>query len=167
MANKKPDKEIVSVKMTNVVYTIRNQRVMLDRDLAIIFKTETRKINQQVKRNQGRFGNGYSFKLNDEEFKNLRKILRSQNVISNWGGVRYPPTAFTEKGIYMLATVLRSDVADQIAKHIVDTFTETKKILNENKELKKRILKLEQDASKKNEIIRTLHLIAQELHKKS
>jgi len=167
MSDKKSNHSLASKEMVNIVFTIRNQRVMLDRDLAVIFDTETRKINQQVKRNLGRFGEGYSFKLNTEEFQSLRKILRSQNVISNWGGVRYPPTAFTEKGIYMLATVLRSDVADQIARHIVDTFTETKNILNENKELKKRILQIEKDASKKNEVIKTLHLIARELHKKS
>ncbi|MDA3955773.1 ORF6N domain-containing protein [Oceanispirochaeta sp.] len=76
-------KEVIYTKdMVHIVYTIRNQRVMLDRDLAVVFDTETRKINQQVKRNQGRFGEGYSFKLNSEEFQNLRELLRSQNVIS-------------------------------------------------------------------------------------
>ena len=156
---------MIPSNMVDLVYTIRNQRVMLDRDLAVIYNTETRKINQQVKRNTARFGDGFAFKLNEEEFKNLRKILISQNVISNWGGVRYPPTAFTEKGIYMLATVLRSDVADLVAKHIVEIFTETKKILEENKQLKRRILLLEKEAAEKNEVIRTLKLIAKELNK--
>lgn len=158
---------VIQSKTASLVYTIRNQRVMLDRDLAILFETETRMINQQVKRNQTRFGEGYSIKLNKEEFSHLREILRSQNVISSWGGVRYPPTAFTEKGIYMLATVLRSEVAHQIAKHIVETFTETKRILNENLALKKRILSLEKEAAEKNKIIKTLQLIATELNKKS
>ncbi|MBU2512739.1 ORF6N domain-containing protein [bacterium] len=92
--------------------------------------------------------------------------MKSQNVISrNWGGLRYPPTAFTEKGIYMLATVLRSNVAHQVAKHIVDTFTETKKILLENEQLKRRIEQLEKQAAQKNEVIRSLQLISIELHK--
>jgi hypothetical protein len=83
MPANKLNRSLVSQKMSDYVYTIRNQRVMLDRDLAVIFATETRKINQQVKRNQGRFGEGYSFKLNPEEFQNLREIMKSQNVISN------------------------------------------------------------------------------------
>lgn len=162
---KNTDSSVIKTNMVDLVYTIRGQRVMLDRDLAIIYNTETRKINQQVKRNKARFGEGYSFKLNEEEFKNLREILKSQNVISNWGGVRYPPTAFTEKGIYMLATVLRSDVADLVAKLIVEIFTETKNILDENETLKKRILFLEKEAAEKNEIIETFKLIAKELNK--
>ncbi|MBU2651505.1 MAG: ORF6N domain-containing protein [Bacteroidetes bacterium] len=165
--NKNRKAEIIPSKMVDLVYTIRNQRVMLDRDLAQIYETETRKINQQVKRNEARFGEGFSFKLNEQEFQDLREILKSQNMISNWGGVRYPPRAFTEKGIYMLATVLRSPMADEVAKHIINTFTETKKILAENKHLKKRIEQLEKEASAKNRVIKTLQLIAIELNKKS
>jgi hypothetical protein len=159
--------QLETYNSVNLVYTIRNQRVMLDRDLAALFKTETRKINQQVKRNAGRFGEGYSFKLNQEEFKNLIEILKSQNVISNWGGVRYPPTAFTEKGIYMLATVLRSEIAHVVSKHIVETFTQTQRILNENVLLKERILEIEREAFEKNKVIETLKLIAKELNKET
>lgn len=166
-SEKVADFAVIKSNIVDLVYTIRGQRVMLDRDLAVIYNTETRKINQQVKRNAARFGEGYSFKLNEEEFKNLREILKSQNVISNWGGVRYPPTAFTEKGIYMLATVLRSDVADLVAKLIIEIFIEAKKLLEENKQLKKHILLLEKEAAEKNEVIKTLKLIAKELNKKS
>lgn len=162
---KKISKDIIPSNMVELVYTIRGQRVMLDRDLAEMFNTETRIINQQVKRNAGRFGEGYSFKLNYEEFKDLREILKSQNVISNWGGVRYPPTAFTEKGIYMVSTVLRSETADLVAMYIVDIFTETNKILNENIELKQSIVAIEKEAAEKNKIIKTLSLIAQEINK--
>lgn len=166
-SEKASDSKVTKSNMKDLVYTIRGHRVMLDRDLAVLYNTETRKINQQVKRNASRFGEGFSFKLNEEEFKNFREILKSQNVISNWGGVRYPPTAFTEKGIYMLATVLRSDVADLVAKLIVEIFTETKKILDENRKLKKRFLLLEKEAAEKNEVIETLKIITKQLNKKS
>ena len=165
--NKKDDQpmQITQARMVDLIYTIRGQRVMLDRDLAVMYDTETRKINQQVKRNENRFGDGYCFKLNDEEFGALKNLMNSRNMIPNWGGIRYLPTAFTEKGIYMLATVLRSETADLVARHIVDTFTETKKILAENKQFRKRIEQLEKEASEKNEIIKTLQLIALELNK--
>lgn len=140
---------------------------MLDRDLAALFGVETRQINQQVKRNAGRFGEGYSFKLNKLEFGHLRQILKSQNVISSWGGTRYPPTAFTEKGIYMLSTVLRSGGADLVVRHIIDIFTETNRVLTENRELKQAIQALEKEAAQKQTIIKTLSLIAQEIHKKN
>ncbi len=153
--------------MVDLVYTIRGERVMLDRDLAALFDVETRQINQQVKRNPGRFGEGYSFKLDTEEFRNLRSILKSQKVISNWGGTRYPPTAFTEKGIYMLSTVLRSGQADLVVKHIIEIFTETNRVLAENSELKQTILSLEQQAARSQTIIKTLSLIAQEIHRKN
>lgn len=153
--------------MVDLVYTIRGERVMLDRDLAALFDVETRQINQQVKRNPGRFGEGYSFKLNTEEFRNLRSILKSQKVISNWGGTRYSPTAFTEKGIYMLSTVLRSGQADLVVKHIIEIFTETNRVLAENSELKQTILSLEQQAARSQTIIKTLSLIAQEIHRKN
>jgi hypothetical protein len=166
MYNKKDQSmNIAPTDMVDLIYTIRGQRVMLDRDLAVLYETETRKINQQVKRNEGRFGDGYCFKLNDEEFRGLKELMNSPNVMSNWGGIRYPPTAFTEKGIYMLATVLRSETANLVARHIVDTFTETKKILAENKQLRKRIELLEKEASEKNKIIKTLQLISLELKK--
>lgn len=163
----KQSNKVITSNMVDLVYTIRGVRVMLDRDLALMYNTETRKINQQVKRNERRFGEGFAFKLNKDEFKDLRAILISQNVISNWGGVRYPPTAFTEKGIYMLATVLRSDTADLVAQYIIEIFTETKRILSKNQKLKMRIEKLEKEASEKNKVIKTLGLIAFELNKKS
>ena len=163
--DRKRHTEIIPSEMIDLVYSIRGERLMLDRELAALFDVETRQINQQVKRNPGRFGEGYSFKLTRQEFQHLRTILRSQKVISNWGGTRYPPTAFTEKGIYMLSTVLRSDQANLVVKHIIEIFTETNRVLSENSELKETIRTLEQEAAKNQTIIKTLSLIAREIHK--
>ncbi len=165
---KKKFSDIIPSDMVDLVYTIRGQRVMLDRDIAMMYETETRTINQQVKRNAERFDESvHYFKLNEEEFAEFREILKSQNVTSSWGGVRKPPSAFTQKGIYLLATVLRSKAAHEVTKHIINTFTETQKILDENKQLKKYITNLEKKASEQNKIIKTLYLISNELNKKT
>lgn len=158
---KKRDNEYV-----NLVYTIRNKRVMLDQDLAKMYEVETRILNQQVKRNIEKFPETFRFQLTKEEFKDFKENLTSQNVISSWGGRRYAPYAFTEKGVLMLANVLPSKKAAKFSIHIVETFVEIKNILAENKELKSRIQKLEKDAAEKNKVIQTFYHILQELNKK-
>ena len=106
----------------DLVYTIRNKRVMLDQDLAKMYEVETRILNQQVKRNIKKFPETFRFQLTKEEFKDFKENLTSQNVISSWGGRRYAPYAFTEKGVLMLANVLPSKKAAKFSIHIVETF---------------------------------------------
>lgn len=91
----------------NKIYEIRGQRVMLDRDLAEMYGVETKVLNQAVKRNLKRFPDDFVFRVNHQEFTNLK----SQIVTSSWGGVRKLPYAFTEQGVAMLAGVLNSDAA--------------------------------------------------------
>jgi len=154
-------------KIINLVYTIRKQRVMLDQDLAILFGVETRVVNQQVKRHKDKFDNDFIFQLTKNEFSELKSsILKSQNVTSSWGGRRYPPYAFTEKGMIMLANVLRSPKASEVSKLVVRTFVEVKNILAENKSLKERIEKLEKEAKRNNQIIQTFYHVLAELNKK-
>ncbi len=136
---------------------------MLDKDLAAMYDVETRILNQQVKRHIDKFPKSFMFQLTDAEFKNLK----SQNVISSgWGGRRYAPYAFTEKGVLMLANVLPSKMAAKVSVHIVDTFVEIKNILAENRELKKRIQQLEKESARKNKVIQTFYHILEELNKK-
>ena len=92
---------------------------MLDRDIARFYGTNTRKLNQQVKRNQSKFPNDFAFQLSDEELGNLR----SQNVMSSWGGLRHAPYAFTQYGCNMLATVLKTEIANKRAVQIIRAFT--------------------------------------------
>ena len=102
----------------NKIYEIRGERVMLDFDLADLYEVETRVLNQAVKRNIKRFPTDFMFQISNKEFNNLM----SQNVISSWGGTRKLPFAFTEHGVTMIASVLRSDKAIEINIQIVRAF---------------------------------------------
>ena len=86
------------------IYEVRGEKVMLDFELAEIYGYTTKAFNQQVKNNIEKFDDDFRFRLTKEEFQ----ILRSKNFTSSWGGTRYLPYAFTESGIYMLMTVLKS-----------------------------------------------------------
>jgi hypothetical protein len=102
----------------NRIYEIRGLKVMLDYDLAELYEVETRALNQAVKRNMKRFPIDFMFQLNDEE----SEILKSQFVTSSWGGTRKLPFAFTEHGVTMLASVIRSDKAIEVNIQIVRAF---------------------------------------------
>ena len=102
----------------NKIYEIRGQRVMLDFDLSELYEVETRTLNQSVKRNIIRFPSDFMFQLTNAELENLI----SQSVTSRWGGTRKLPYAFTEHGVTMLASVLRSERAIEINIQIVRAF---------------------------------------------
>lgn len=112
------------------IYNIRNQKVMLDVDLAEIYGYSTRAFNQQVKNNIEKFDNDFMFQLTADEFKNLM----SKNSTSSWGGRRKLPYAFTEQGIYMLMTVLRGELATMQSKALIRTFKQMKDYIVENKD---------------------------------
>ncbi|PQJ78422.1 ORF6N domain-containing protein [Polaribacter porphyrae] len=104
-----PD-EIIS----NKIYLIRNQKVMLDRDLAELYQVETKRLKEAVRRNLNRFPDDFMFELTKNETQNLR----SQIATSSWGGSRYVPMVFTEQGVAMLSSVLNSDRAIAVNKKI-------------------------------------------------
>ena len=112
------------------VYMLRGQQVMLDTDLADIYGYELKAMNQQVKRNIERFPEDFMFQLTKEEFENLK----SQFVTSSWGGIRKLPYAFTEQGIYMLATVLKGDLAVQQSIFIMRAFKEMRHYIRQNQQ---------------------------------
>lgn len=113
---------IETFDIKSMIYTIRGQQVILDSDLADLYGYEVKALNQQVKRNINRFPEDFMFQLTQDELSNLK----SQNVTSSWGGVRKLPYAFTEQGIYMLATVLKGEVAERQSIYIMRTFREMK-----------------------------------------
>lgn len=113
---------IETFDIKSMIYTIRGQQVMLDSDLADLYGYEVKALNQQVKRNINRFPEDFMFQLTQDELSNLK----SQNVTSSWGGVRKIPYAFKEQGIYMLATVLKGEVAERQSIYIMRTFREMK-----------------------------------------
>lgn len=113
------------------IYNIRNQKVMLDFELAEIYGYETKNFNRQIKNNIEKFeGEDFMFRLTADEFKNLM----SKNSTSSWGGSRYLPYAFTEQGVYMLMTVLRGELAIIQSKALIRTFKQMKDYIVENRD---------------------------------
>ncbi len=97
--------------ITHHIVVLREQKVLLDSDLAALYGVQTRRLNEQVRRNQGRFPKDFIFELTVEEFANLK----SQFATSSWGGRRKLPLAFTEHGAIMAATILNSPRAVEVS----------------------------------------------------
>ena len=129
------------VKIQNLIYTIRGEQVMLDRDLAILYGVQTGRLNEQVKRNIKRFPERIMFQLTKEELNDWM----SQIAISNKEkmGIRKMPYAFNEQGVAMLSAVLRSDIAVKISVQIMDAFVEMRKFIGSNIRLFQRIDQME------------------------
>ena len=125
------------------IYTIRGKQVMLDSDLAQLFQVETRILNQAVKRNENRFPEGFCFQLNKDEFENLKSQIVISSKISNWGGVRKMPFVFSEHGVTMLSSVLRSDVAVSVGIKIVQEFVSLRHFFADNALLLQRLDRIE------------------------
>ena len=123
------------------IFFLRGKRVMLDRDLAILYGVETRALNQAVRRNMRRFPEDFMFQLTKEEMESWK----SQIVISNREkmGLRRRPYAFTEQGVAMLSSVLNSDRAIQVNIQIMRTFTKLREMLMAHKDLKRKIEDME------------------------
>ena len=122
------------------IYFIRGKKVMIDRDLAVLYGVETGHLNQAVSRNLNRFPPDFMFQLNSREFKNLI----SQFGISSWGGIRKKPRVFTEHGILMLSSVLNSPRAVQVNIQIMRTFTRLREYILSHARLQKKMKALEE-----------------------
>lgn len=119
--SKKP--QIPTERIQSKVFQIRNEKVLLDRDLAEMYGVETRVLKQAVRRNKDRFPEDFMFELSDEEFE----ILRNQIGTTSWGGTRYKPMAFTEQGVAMLSSVLNSKQAVEVNIQIMRVFVKMRK----------------------------------------
>lgn len=131
-----PDEAVI-----NKIYLIRNEKIMLDSDLAELYGVETKRLNEQVKRNIDRFPEDFMFQLTETEFENLK----SQIATSSWGGRRTLPYAFTEHGVLMLSSVLNSDLAIKVNIQIMRVYTKIRNMLATHKDL---LLKFEQFETK-------------------
>ncbi|MBR5957340.1 MAG: ORF6N domain-containing protein [Salinivirgaceae bacterium] len=125
----------------NKILVIRNQQVMIDRDIAELYGVETKRLNEQVKRNIERFPDEFCFQLNDNEFKNWKSQFATSN--SDKMGLRKKPYAFTEHGVTMLATVLKSETAVKASIQIVKAFVAMRKFLLTNAQIFQRLDSLE------------------------
>ncbi|MBU0713664.1 ORF6N domain-containing protein [bacterium] len=153
----KEKQQIISIGASNIqnlIYTIRGEQVMLDSDLAKIYGVETRVLNQAVTRNINRFPEKFRFKLAKEEITNLKSqnvissgnLLTSQNVTlkkSRGKHRKYLPYAFTEQGVAMLSSVLKSETAVRVSIQIIDAFVNMRRFIGANAQLFQRIDKIE------------------------
>ena len=120
------------LNIENMIYEIRGKQVMLDSDLSKLYNVETKRINEAVKNNLYKFPERFSFFLNDFEFTNLRSKFSTSSLESKYGGRRYNPRVFTEQGIAMLSTILKSKVAVETSIRIMDAFVKMRKIISSN-----------------------------------
>ncbi len=134
--------ELENIKVEDMIYEIRGVQVMLDSDLGKLYQVETKRINEAVKNNPEKFPGRFSFVLDDSEKENLWSKFSTANISSK---SRSNPRVFTEQGIYMLATILKSKVATSVSITIMDTFVKMRHYINYNKTfLPHRVLLLEE-----------------------
>lgn len=126
------------------IHALRGKQVILDFDISDLYEVETKILNQAVKRNIERFPEDFMFQLTESAWDNLR----SQNVTSSWGGRRYLPYAFTEHGVTMLASVLKSGKAVQMNIEVVRAFIALRESALQYNELNKKLAEIEQTTQK-------------------
>ena len=141
--------------ITGLIYLIRGKKVMLDRDLAELYGVETKRLKEQVRRNIERFPDDFMFELSKSELTNWRSQFATSN--RDKIGLRYRPMVFTEQGVAMLSSVLRSKSAIQVNIQIMRAFTKMRKMISDNAELRKEIENLRADVDGKfQDIFETL-----------
>ena len=152
-----PD-EVVASK----IYYIREQKVMLDSDLAELYEVETRVLNQQVKRNLDRFPEDFMFQLSEKEWE----TLKSQSTAPSWGGRRKAPYAFTEHGVLMLSSVLNSKKSIAVNIQIMRVFTKLREMLADNLNLRLEIEEIKKKLSNQSKNIELVFNYLDELIEK-
>jgi ORF6N domain len=148
-------REILLVEQIEpLILLVRGQKVLFDVDLAKLYGVTTKRLNEQVRRNQLRFPMDFRFQLTREETQNLR----SQNATSSrqWGGRRYRPFAFTEHGAIMAASVLNTARATEVSVYVVRTFVKLRDLLASHKELGQKLADLERKVGDHDQSIQTL-----------
>lgn len=127
------EKENISIE--NIIYEVRGVQVMLDSDIAKLYQVETKRVNEAVKNNPEKFPERFSFVLTNEEVKDLRSKISTLEIKGQGKYSKYVPRVFTEQGLYMLATILKSSVATKVSIAIMDTFVKMRHYINYNQGL--------------------------------
>jgi len=144
--------KLISIaEIERAIHIIRGHRVMLDEDLAVLYGVTTRRLNEQVRRNLGRFPDDFMFRLNNQEVTNLMSQFATSSL--GWGGRRKNPYAFTEHGAVMLANVLRSQVAVDASIQVVRAFIRLRELAVTHSDLALRIDKMEEKYDTKFKIV--------------
>ena len=139
---------IPDVKIIDKIYFIRNQKVMLDRDLAELYSVETKRLKEAVRRNQSRFPEDFMFQMTEEEFQVWRTQFASSK--SDRQGLRYAPFCFTEQGVTMLSCILNSEKAINVNIQIIRIFTRMREVLLNHKDILLKLEQLEKQVTKHN-----------------
>jgi len=148
-------------RIQNVIFLIRGEKVLLDSDLAELYGVETKALNRAVKRNSDRFPDDFMFQLTDEEVESLRCQIGTSNI--GRGGRRYQPYAFTEQGVAMLSSVLRSQRAVQVNVAIMRAFVSLRRLLATNEDLSRKFAELERKLEGHDDAIKSLFDAIREL----
>jgi ORF6N domain len=144
-ATSSPKAELSPQVLAGRILVIRGQRVVLDSDLALLYEVETKRFNEQIRRNLARFPPDFMFQLTDEEFESLRSQIATSN--KGRGGRRYLPFAFTEHGAIMAASVLNSERAVQMSVYVVRAFVQLRELMVDHKVLADKLDALERRVS--------------------
>jgi len=140
------DALIAQGEISSRILALRGEQVMLDRDLAMLYQVETRALNQSVKRNLDRFPDDFMFQMNQSELENWKSQFATSN--REIMGLRKMPYVFTEEGIYMLATVLRSPIAAETTIHIIRTFKKLREFSRHYNALAKQLIAIDRKHDK-------------------
>ena len=139
--------EELTIPIHHKIYTLRGKQIMLDEDLAELYRVETRVLNQAVKRNSERFPDDFMFQLSEKEYENLISQFVTSSLEEH-GGRRKMPYAFTENGVYMLFAVLKNQVAIDVSIEIMRTFTKLREFTLHYNALGKQLIELERKNDK-------------------
>lgn len=165
------DKSIIPIgRIEGVVHIIRNHKVILDQDLAVLYGVETGQLNRAVKRNKKRFPEEFAFQLSKDEWNSLRCQFGISNSNTGRGGRRYMPFVFTEHGVAMAANLLKNDRAIEVSIEIVRTFIRLREFLTSHKELAKEFQEIKEfvlkNSSKNNREFQRVWRTIEKLTKK-
>ena len=138
------DNLVIQNEINNRIFTLRGKEVMVDRDLAELYGVETKRINEAVKNNKDKFLEDFYFELTDKEFE----YLRSKYSTAKFAKTRVNPKVFTEQGVYMLATILKSKIASEITVSIIRTFAKLREFTKHYNALAKKIMEVERKSDK-------------------
>ncbi len=161
MAKMKPKSVVPVDTITAMLHIVRGQRVMLDEDLARLYGVATKVLNQAVERNIDRFPIEFSYVMTQEEFTNLRSQIVTSS--STYGGRRYPPRVFTEHGVAMLSSVLRSNTAAKVNIEIIRTFVRLRRLLATPGEIVTQLQQLTETVKLHDDQIKVISQILQKM----
>ena len=151
-------KKLISIpdeKILDKIFLIRGQKVMIDRDLAILYGVPTKVLKQAVKRNRERFPSDFMFEMSGKEFQNWRSQFVTSNSTVKMG-LRYRPYCFTEQGVAMLSSVLKSKKAIEVNIRIIRVFTKMREVLLTHKEILLKFEQLEKKVTKNDDDIQLI-----------